>query len=368
MTLYSLRTLRGQPFRLVFTIGGIALCILLMLFLASIYHGVREGSIEYIRANATDLWVLQGSQTNILRGSSILLTAHGQVLKQVEGVSAATPVVFLLSTIRKSGRTSTVYLTGYDILTGTGGPPGISEGRSVLREGEIVLDRSFAAKFGINIGDSVMIRDHDLLVTGFSEGTNMFVIQYAFVTLSQAQALIGYPGLVSCYLVKVSQGSGVEKVSMDIKSELPGVEVYPHEEFVGNNVREMESGFLPLLYAIAVIGAIVLTSILSLILSMNVLERRKDFAVLKALGSPRHILRRIIFTQSLTLGWSGCLAAFALAGPLMGAVEFLAPEVSTRIGIGTFAAAFAAAGAMSFLSSCIAVRRLRSVYPLEVFQ
>lgn len=367
MTLYSLRTLRGQPFRLVFTVGGIALCIVLMLFLAAIYHGVREGSIEYIRANATDLWVLQGSQTNILRGSSILLTGHGHVLKQVEGVTAASPVVFLLSTIRKSGRTSTIYLTGYETRSGIGGPPKIAEGRNLFREGEIVLDRSFAAKSRINVGDTVSIRDDDLLVVGLSEGTNMFVIQYAFVTLSQAQALIGYPGLVSCYLVKVSNASGREKVSAEIKSQLPGVEVYSHEEFIRNNVREMESGFLPLLYAIAVIGAIVLTSILSLILSMNILERRKDFAVLKALGSPWQTLRRIIFTQSFTLGWSGCIAAFVLAGPLMRVVEALAPEVNTRLGIGTLAAAFAAAGAMSFLSGCIAVRRLRSVYPLEVF-
>jgi len=167
--------------------------------------------------------------------------------------------------------------------------------------------------------------------------------------------------------VKVSDASGREKVSAEIKSELPGVEVYSHEEFVRNNVREMESGFLPLLYAIAVIGAIVLTSILSLILSMNILERRKDFAVLKALGSPRQTLRRIIFAQSFTLGWSGCIAAFVLAGPLMRVVEALAPEVNTRLGISTLTAAFAAAGAMSFLSGCIAVRRLRSVYPLEVF-
>lgn len=368
MILYALRILRGQPFRLGFTVGGIALCIVLILFLAAVYRGVREGSIDYIRANETDLWVLQGSATNILRGSSILLQAHGGVLAEVEGVGTVSPVLLLLSTIRAGDRTSTVYLAGYESRTELGGPPKLAAGRNVTREGEIVLDRSFAGKFGVTLDDTVRVRDLPLRVVGLSEGTNMFVIQYAFVTLKQARDLAGYPGLVTCFLVGVKGSADREGVRAAIREDLPDLEVFTQEEFLANNIREMESGFLPLLYVIALLGAVVLTIILSLILSMNILERRRDFAVLKALGSPRRILRATVLTQAFTLGWAGSLVAFAAIGPLAGVVETLAPEVSTRIEMMTLAAAFGSTGLMSLLSSWIALRRLRTVYPLEVFQ
>ena len=48
----------------------------------------------------------------------------------------------------------------------------------------------------------------------------------------------------------------------------------------------MESGIIPLLFIVTLISAIVLTAILSLILSVSILEKRRDFAIMKALGSP----------------------------------------------------------------------------------
>jgi len=52
---------------LALTIGGVSLCIVLMFFLLAVYRGVADGSVEYIRRNKADLWVLQRNATNILR-------------------------------------------------------------------------------------------------------------------------------------------------------------------------------------------------------------------------------------------------------------------------------------------------------------
>ena len=75
MISYSAKILTGQPLRLAITVAGISLCIVLMLFLLAAYHGVADGSVDYIRKNRSDLWVLSSNAWNILRGSSILLTA-----------------------------------------------------------------------------------------------------------------------------------------------------------------------------------------------------------------------------------------------------------------------------------------------------
>jgi putative ABC transport system permease protein len=260
-----------------------------------------------------------------------------------------------------------VYLTGYDPSTGVGAPPSLVQGRHVQSDGDIVLDRSFAEKFGFRLGDWITLKGDSLHVVGISAQTNMFVIQYAFVTLRQAQTQIGYPGLVTCYLVRLQEPGTLAVMKERIREEIPGLEVYDHEEFLRNNIREMQSGFLPLLYTIAAIGAIVLTTILTLILSMSILERRKDFAVMKTLGSPRRFLDGLVYGQGLTIATVGCGVALVLFYPMVSLIEAISPEVSTRSSMEQIIGVCLAVSGMSVVSSFLAVRRLKRIYPMEAF-
>ena len=367
MGMYAVRALRTQRLRLALTIGGVALCIVLMLFLLSVYRGVADGSVEYIRRNEVDLWVLQRNATNILRGSSLLSATHGRMLEDVGGVRSVSPVLLLLSSVKTGDQEATMFLTGFEHSTGIGGPPAIAEGRSVLNDDEIVLDRSFAAKLHVKVGDRIDLQEATLRVVGTSTGTNAFVIQYAFVTLHRAQSLIGFPNIVTCYLLRLEEGHAAPTVAASIRKRLSGLEVYGHETFLKNNTREMQSGFLLLLYTIAVIGAIVLTTILSLLLSINILERRKDFAVLKTLGSPGGFLSRMIAEQALLISSAGSVVALVLFFPMVAVIERIAPEVSTKSSVAQIAVVVGIVTGISLLSSFISVQRLRRIYALEAF-
>ncbi|MEE9402119.1 MAG: ABC transporter permease [Desulfobacteria bacterium] len=367
MDLYAFRILRSHPLRLSLTVGGIALCIVLMLFLLSVYRGVADGSIEYIRQNRADLWVLQRNATNILRGSSVLFTGHGKRILNIPGVKSASPVLLILSGIQKQNQLATLYLTGFEPSTGMGGPPQLLEGHSVIKDNEIVLDKAFAAKFSFKVGDSIQIQDDPLQIVGISSGTNAFVIQYAFVTLHRAQSLIGIPGLVTCYLVRARGVHEISQVAERIREELPEVEVYDHKTFLQNNIHEMQSGFLPLIYTIASIGVIVLTAILTLLLSINILERRKDFAVLKTLGSPKRFLPRLIIEQALLISAVATMGAVVIFFPMVALIEKIVPEVSTKSSFGQIAAVVFVVGVMSVLSAIISMQKLRGIYPMEAF-
>jgi len=366
MNLYALRILRDQPLRLALTIGGVALCIVLMLFLLSVYNGVALGSVEYIRKNEADLWVLQRNAWNILRGSSFLTARQRTILEDLPGIRSVSPALLLLSGLKKGEQIATVFLTGFE-PGGLGGPPRLSEGRSILGDDEIVLDESFAAKFDFHVGDEVQIQDDTLKVVGISAGTNAFVIQYAFVTLARAQSLMGFPGVVTCYLVRTRHGADVEQVRGAIREALPGTEVYDHEQFLRNNMREMQSGLLPFLYTIAAIAAVVLTAILSLLLSINILERRKDFAILKTLGAPKGFLPRLVVQQALLIASAGSSAALVVFFPMAILIEKLSPELTTQSSFEQVAVVLFAVGTISLLSSFISMQRLRHIYPLEVF-
>ena len=365
--LYTIKILLNQPTRLCLTVIGISLCMILMLFLFGIYKGVADGSVEYIRENKVDLWILQRNSTNILRGTSILSAYQKERIEMNENVQEASPVLLLLTTVKNSDKRSTIFLAGYDTETGLGAPPKLIIGKNVSADNEIVLDNSFALNNGFDVGDKLVILDDTLKVTGISSGTNAFVIQYAFTTLAEAQSLLGFPGIVTCYLVKTKEGSDLNKTSEELKSLISGTAVYSHNEFLGNNIKEMESGFLPILYAVASLGAIVLTTVLSLILSINILERKKDFAVMKILGAPSVFLPKLIIQQAILISLVSGVLSVMLYFPLVEIIETLSPEVSTITTPFQIMIVLTVGLLMGMLSSIIAFSRLRRIYPLEVF-
>jgi len=365
--MYPIRILIRQPLRSLLTVGGIALCFVLMLFLLSIYRAVSDGSVEYIRRSKADLWVIQSSATNILRGSSILSTAHGSLVRETRGVAEASPVLLILTTLWRGEEPATVFLAGFDAAAGVGGPPRIVAGDNVRTDDELVLDRSFAAKYGIRVGDVVRLQNDSLRVCGLSEGTNAFVIQYGFATLRRTQALIGVPSIVTGYLVRCNPGVNVDSVRRSIAEEIPGVAVYDHETFLRNNIHEMESGLMPILYAIAAIGGIVLGTILILLLSVIILESRRDFAVMRAIGAPSSHLAGIIHAQALLLSLAGIAVAVTAFPFLAQLIALLSPEVSVHGSMLQAAEVSTVVLGITLFSGWIAMRRIRSIYPMEAF-
>jgi putative ABC transport system permease protein len=365
--MYVLRVLTTHPVRLLLTLAGIGLCIVLILFILGVYNGVATGSVDYVRHTPADLWVLQANTTNIMRGTSILPEAYCDEIREHESIASAAAVLLFLATIEIDGRNATVLLTGYEPGM-MGGPPRIAKGRTIARDGEIVLDQAFAAKHRIVLGRRLKLRDDSLTVVGFSSGTNAFVTQYAFVTLAYEQSIIELPGLASFFIVKLREGSASESVARDINQKYPGrLSVHRHTQFLENNIREVESGILPLFFAIALIGGVVLAIILSLILSVNILERRHDFAIMKLIGSPSAYLRRVVLTQSLFVcSASECLGLAALY-PLLLLIESITPEVAALVTASHIIAVTAAVFVIGITSGLLASGRVRRISTSEVF-
>jgi putative ABC transport system permease protein len=367
MTRYALRILVRQPVRLTLTIGGIALCIVLMMFLLSVYEGVADGCLEYIRQNECDLWVLHRSSNNIMRTSSVLPATAGESIRQIPGVASVSPVLLMLATVHKESRSSTVYLTGFDAASGIGGPPHLAEGRSVRDDGEIVLDCAYTARMGYAVGDDVVIQDDTLQVVGICKGTNAFVIQYAFVTLSRARQTLGVSSIVTCYLVTTAPYADRSDVTSLISDRLPMAAVYDHATFLAHNTREMQAGFLPFVFTVAAIGVVVLTVIISLLLVISILEQRYDFAIIKALGAPRSFLPCLLIEQGLILTSTGFALAMILLFPMTALVQYVTPEIATQSSLRQMVLIAVTVAVLGLIGSFISLQRLRRIYPLEAF-
>jgi putative ABC transport system permease protein len=365
--MYALKLLIQNTQRFILTSLGIALCTLLMLFMVSLYESVANGCVEYVRTSKADLWVLQKHATNILRSTSLLPSSYETDLNNTDGVKSVSPIFFIFASVPIRGENATFYLTGFDPTTGVGGPPRLVEGRSVQNDGDIVLDKAFAAKYHLNIGDRIPVKDDSLTVCGISGGTNMFVLQYAFISLNEAHNVVGFHYVVSAYQVKILPTFRLKDVQANIIAKLKNVVVFDNDTFVKNNIHEMENGIIPLFFIITLITAVVLTAILSLILSVSVLERRQDFAIIKALGSPYGFITGLVMLQSMLLSSAGLLLGVILFFPMTSLIERITPEVANTTSVGQILLVSAGILVISAISSILPIRKIRKIYPLEVF-
>jgi putative ABC transport system permease protein len=366
--MYAFKTLAKQYVRFIITAFGIALCLMLMLFLLAIYYGVSDASVRYVRESKADIWVLQRHAANLLRGTSLLTTRHGDMIRQVNGVRTIAPLLFFTATVNVPGTTASMHLVGYDPSTGKGGPPVIVKGDTLGKDDQIILDYTFAARYHLKVGDRLPIRDDTLTIAGLCDGTNLFVIQFAFITLKKARELLGFQSILSCYQVMVEHKSDIDSVVKSIKAVSPDIAVYDRNTFLENNIHEAETGVMPLLYVVALIGSVVLTAILSLILSVYVLEQQKDYAIMKALGAPNRFIPGIVIQQAIMLALAGLVIALLLFNPMLSAIKKFSPTISAQTSFSQVAVVTAGLFGISLFSTIFPLLRQRRIYPLDVFR
>jgi putative ABC transport system ATP-binding protein len=354
--------LARQPQQLVLTALVVACCVVLFLFLWSVYQGAYTGCLTYLRSVDADLWVLQNTAYNLLRGSSILPASHIRLVRETPGVGRVTPLLIILTSVETARGYWTIFLTGYDPAQGIGGPPALAAGRGVGGDDEIVLDTAFARKFGFRIGDRVVVNGKPLVVVGLSAGTNAIVIQYAFVTMRCAQSMLPFPGLVTAVAVSVAAGEDVAAVRARLDALHPNSHCFTRAGLIANNIAEMSNGFLPILGVVTVMGAIVLTAILGLLTVLSVLRRRRDYTILRMIGSSSGFLWGLIARRvglQVAVGAATGVALFALVTPIVRAAS---PEIECLLVPWQVIAAVTTAFGAGAIAAAIAAARLRTDY------
>jgi putative ABC transport system permease protein len=361
------RMLVSEGLRSGVTALGIGFSVGLVLFLASLSNGVREESNGYVEHVDADVWVTQRSARNLMRSASFVPEALNETLLGMEDVSAVAGILRTIATARVGDREATLMVYGVEPEAWSGTPE-IVAGTASLDSGEIILDRAFAARHRVAIGDILTIQDEPFTVSGLSRGTNALVAQFAFLNLADAQDLLGFRAVVSFFAVRTTPGADRVQVASVIRDADPSLNAYPGEVFIRNNLEEMQTGVLPLLSTVTVFGSLIGALILTLLIYGFVLERREDFAVLKAIGASQAFIGGIVVRQALIAvmyGFGVGLLLFALVKPLL---LRLAPEITLLTPPSTVGLVLLGALVLGLLGSWLPLRKLRGIYPAEVFR
>jgi putative ABC transport system permease protein len=353
---------------LLVTISGIAATVALVLFLFAVHDGAKDGSTRYVRTAGVDIWVSQKNADNILKSSSFVHASLADDVAKIDGVAVASPLARLITKADVRGRrTSTLFVLAFDPVTKVGAPTTIGEGTATLKTGELVLDRAFVKKYDLALGDELAIQGRRFRVAGISDGTNALVAQFGFARLDDAEQILGLEGIASFIVVRLQHGRDRADVARRIRKAFPELAVHEADDFVRFHEEEVEAGVLPVFATAAVFGAFVCALIVALMLYNSVLERREDYATLKALGASQRYLLRIVVGQALLVTGAGCVVAGLLVAALTPLLLEAVPALALRY-TPMLLLIVPCTLLIGALAAAAPVRMLRRIYPAEVFR
>ena len=175
---------------------------------------------------------------------------------------------------------------------------------SVARQGEALPDQPKPESFQVE----------RVAATGTSEDDQVFV------PLQDLQRLAGAEGKISLIEMNVpGETAGIESAVRALAAEFPGLEVRPVRQIVYSQGKVLGT-IRWLLISLMVLILLIIALCVMATMTAIVLERRKDIAVMKALGASNRDVTRLFLTEGATLGLVGGLAGFAVGGILASAI------------------------------------------------
>lgn len=254
----------------------------------------------------------------------------------------------------------------------------VVSGQTLAEKGGSLLDASLARNLNIKVGDEVKL----LVQRGIVKTTIVGLVKptsgggvssggVLFMPLATAQRRFAAPGQLDRIQVVVNDDVDPETVQSRLQSHLPaGIQIKPpttHSSMAEETMMALENG-LGLATAFSLLAAVFI--IMNTFL-MNVGQRRRQLAVLRAIGATRRQVAGLMFREALLLGVIGTLAGVFLG---LGAARLLnvamsrlfqapLPAIELRALPLAIAAAFGLG--VSLLGAWLPARKAARLTPLE---
>ncbi|MDI3491941.1 MAG: putative transport system permease protein [Thauera sp.] len=383
--------------KFVFTGIGLGLLIGVTLVMAGVYRGMVDDGKALLDNSGADLWVVQRDTLGPYAESSSVHDDTYRRLLGLRGVERAANITYLTMQVRKGTqdvRAMVVGITAGQPGQVPGWPPYLVAGRQITRgHYEAVVDIAT----GFRIGDRLSIRRNQYTVVGLtrrmvsSSGDPM-----VFIPLKDAQEAQflkdndaiwqsrrrteanpalnrpGVPGLLDAVLASQSTNPYVNAVLVTLE---PG---YAPDE-VADSIRrwqrltvytraQMEDILVGKLIATSarqigmflVILAVVSAAIVAFIIYTLTMDKIREIAVLKLIGTRNRTIAGMILQQAVALGLIGFVVgkiAATFSAPIFPKYVLLVPADTI--------AGFAAVMIICVLASLVSIRLALRVDPAE---
>jgi ABC-type lipoprotein release transport system permease subunit len=330
---YALRSIRRNVRRTFLSVLGVTIGIALLVVVESFNRGKNELFTRASAQGGTGHLRVVPAGWNARRDPRLRLADPAAALREARalpGVAVAAPRVRAQALLAMGTHVVPVELTGVDPaaeLLAYRYARKLKAGRYLVpgEAGTIFVGQAIADRLAVEVGDellattvgrsgrfeSAMFRIVGVAATG-SEEVDLTVCQ---APLADVERLSGLPGLGEV-TVSLADWRGFETARAALRTRLGGSdEVLTWRELAAEIVGHAEQEKQTTRVVTGIILLVVLIGVASAQLA-SVLERRREFAVLAALGMGGPRLVRVVLAEGVALGLAGAVGGLALGAPL----------------------------------------------------
>ncbi|MFA5786093.1 MAG: ABC transporter permease [Actinomycetota bacterium] len=356
------RNLLADRRRLATGVFGVGVSIALIFLLQGLWGGVLKQASAYEDGVGAQLWVGDRGTSNTFESSVVPLTAVDRI-RAIPGVDRADPILIRSTVLTLHGRKVLASVIG-SRPGAMGGAWSLPVGRAPRSNGEIVVDRGLAAQHGIGLGGRIEVAGEAFAVVGLSAGTRSWMGAYVFMTFDAARNLFHFPDAAAFVLVRTQHPSSVAG-AIERQTGLSAV----LRETIRRNDRTLLAGVmkgpLDLMVAIAFAAG---TMIVALTIYSAVVERAREYGIVKALGTSGTRLLRIVLGQTSALAALGVAAGYVIFRGAAALVVRLRPQFLVSLAGSRILWVVAAAGLMAVLAAILPARRIAQLDPATVYR
>jgi lipoprotein-releasing system permease protein len=321
------------------SVAGVAAGVASLIVALAITNGMRRDLQERLLGSTAHVELMRVQSDGIRQWAALT-----DRLRELPHVTAAAPGLYGQVLISRGARSGGALVKGIvpaqertvsDLLTnvtmGTAQPLAEADDSATTSpnraEPPLVIGYDLADTLDAKVGSSVMVTSPQgeltplgivpkyqrfRIVGIFRSGFYQYDSSYAFLRLKDAQALFGEPDLVSVISLKVDDMYHADRIGKEIETAAgPG---YLTTNWMEQNRELFRALRLEQIVTFIVIGLIVCVAALNILiaLTMMVMEKTRDIAVLMSFGVQPAQIRRIFLMQGLLISVLGTAIGLAL--------------------------------------------------------
>ena len=375
----AIRFLFSGKTQTILIVGGISVAISVQVFVGLLLDSLQLGLVQNTVGNSPQI-TISSAEENVTIGR------WEDIVTVSDSLSATGPVGVSVSAnafVNKGNDSVPVLVRGLDavaIESIYGIAENLYEGALIEASGDVLIGRDLSEELEIELGDRLQVRTPggaavDYSVTGFFDiGVAAIDGSWVIANVRTAQNLFGFGDRVTSVEMKVPDLFTADTVAYDIERLLDD------DSLDISNWKDENESLLNAIQSQAIssnmIQVVIIISVaiaIASILSVSVLQKRRQVGILKAMGIKDGAASQIFVFQGLLIGVFAGIVGIAIGVGLLWAFTTFATSggesvIDFRFDIVFMLRSFVVAIIASGLAGLIPARRSLQLTPVEVIR
>jgi putative ABC transport system permease protein len=337
------KNLLRRKLRTLLTVSGLAAAVATSTALLSSAWSFAASSHTYYSSRGVDIVVVRaGVSERITSSLSATLVGRLRELPEVAGAEGSLTEMVSLGERALIG----IPMHGLDPAGWTATKIDVARGRplSASDRHTVLLGKALAEGLKKGPGETVAIERTPFQIAGVFESADAIEANTIVAPIADVEELMGRPGQVSEFQIRAvpeaANDAGIARLCSQIEAlrdpagRSLGFKALPTRQFVDTDTETRLTGAMAWGTSVVAVG-LSLVAMLNTML-MSVLERTKEFGLLRAIGWSRSRVIRMILGESLAIGLAAAFVGTIGAGLFVRALgtwsytrNFVQPSLST---------------------------------------